>query len=371
MGTLGTRPLRSADARLLRCAADVEQSSRSWDLLPSREGAVGGAAWIRSWLAAYGDRHELAVALAGDSEAPRAVLPLARSRLRPWSWELLGVGQLGEPTDALAATTSDLRPAVDLLARLRAPLTLRRLPAASALLPVIDEVYDRRALVFRRAAPGTPTLALDDSWREPEAHFSTRRRSDVRAARRRAARVGHVQFAVEEPTPATVDALFDELVAVEAAGWKTRAGTALAARPQMQMFFRTYCRLTAAEGALRLAFLRIDGRPVAAQLAVERADRYLLFKIGYDEDFARCSPGNLLMLHTVRWAAERGLESYEFLGSREPWTDLWTEQIRPCLDVRVYPASAWSPVAAAAVGGRALCRVPSRRSRAAAERTPQ
>jgi CelD/BcsL family acetyltransferase involved in cellulose biosynthesis len=73
---------------------------------------------------------------------------------------------------------------------------------------------------------------------------------------------------------------------------------------------------------------------------VECFDRFWLFKIGYDEQFARCSPGTLLMLHTVRYAAERGLVSYEFLGSADPWTAHWTQLQLPCVAVRAYPLRA-------------------------------
>jgi CelD/BcsL family acetyltransferase involved in cellulose biosynthesis len=98
------------------------------------------------------------------------------------------------------------------------------------------------------------------------------------------------------------------------------------------------------------------------QLAVERGGRYSLFKIGYDEEFARCSPGNLLMLHTVQWAAEQELSSYEFLGAQEPWTDRWTETVRSCVDVQIYPLSPWSPVAAATVGARLASRAVRRQT---------
>ena len=68
------------------------------------------------------------------------------------------------------------------------------------------------------------------------------------------------------------------------------------------------------------------------------------------------------MLHTVRWAAERGLRTYEFLGGREPWTDRWTEEIRPCVEVQVYPVSPWTPIAGAAAGGRLASRVVRQRT---------
>jgi CelD/BcsL family acetyltransferase involved in cellulose biosynthesis len=65
-----------------------------------------------------------------------------------------------------------------------------------------------------------------------------------------------------------------------------------------------------------------------------------LHKIGYDEQFERSSPGTLLMLHTVRYAALRGLHSYEFLGSTAPWTQVWTRSERECVAVRAYPITA-------------------------------
>ena len=46
---------------------------------------------------------------------------------------------------------------------------------------------------------------------------------------------------------------------------------------------------------------------------------------------------NLLLVETLKYAVARGLRSYEFLGSSERWTDVWTRQIRPCVTVAAYP----------------------------------
>ena len=43
------------------------------------------------------------------------------------------------------------------------------------------------------------------------------------------------------------------------------------------------------------------------------------------------------MLESLRYAAKRGLRSYEFLGSAEPWTEMWTNRVRPCVSVWAYP----------------------------------
>ena len=43
------------------------------------------------------------------------------------------------------------------------------------------------------------------------------------------------------------------------------------------------------------------------QVAVETGGRFWLLKVGYDERFARCSPGSLLLLETIRHAATTGV----------------------------------------------------------------
>ncbi len=78
---------------------------------------------------------------------------------------------------------------------------------------------------------------------------------------------------------------------------------------------------------------------MAVQFAIEEARRFWLLKIGYDEKFARCSPGNLLVCETLRYAARQGLESYEFLGSSDHWTRSWTLDERQTVCLQFYPYS--------------------------------
>ena len=108
--------------------------------------------------------------------------------------------------------------------------------------------------------------------------------------------------------------------------------------------------------------MRIAGRPVAMQLAVERANRLWLLKIGYDEEFARCSPGQLLMLEVMRHAAHDGLAAVEFLGSEAPWTRAWTRHERPCVAAAFYPRRARSALPLVRDAGRLLGRKLTKKS---------
>jgi CelD/BcsL family acetyltransferase involved in cellulose biosynthesis len=267
-----------------------------------------------------------------------ALMPLVRKPGWLERWRMVGAREVYEPGDVLSQSPQAARALAVGLARLRRPVALDRVPAQSGLIPDLRRAMRGRGWLRVRPATGCPTIALGPDWHTPEARFNAGRRSDFRRAMRRAEALGAVSFEVIAPDAAQFDALFDEAVAIEHASWKAEAGTALACEPEKQALFRSYFRAACAQGQFRAAFMRIDGQAVAMQLAVEQAGRFWLFKIGYDEAYGKCSPGTLLMLHTLGYAARRDLLAYELLGNVEPWiAALWTEDSHECLSVRTYP----------------------------------
>ncbi len=172
---------------------------------------------------------------------------------------------------------------------------------------------------------------------EPESRLNSGRRSDLRRMRRRAEKLGELTFEMLTPSPADVPDLLRTAYAVEFRSWKGREGTALAVDPVRGAFIRNYAVAAARAGQLRLGFAVIDGRVAAMQIGAAVGGRLWLFKIGYDETFATCAPGQLLMLESIRAAMNEKLVGYELLGYREPWTEMWTRDIRECVAVRYYP----------------------------------
>ena len=136
-----------------------------------------------------------------------------------------------------------------------------------------------------------------------------------------------------------------EAYEAELKSWKGRSGTALALDPLRADIYGRYLRAICDKGLLRLAFMRIDGKAIGMQIAVETQQRLWLLKIGYMEEYSKASPGTLLMLYVARDAAKRQLQAIEFLGAAEAWTRTWTEELRECLRVRVYPVGAASTLA--------------------------
>lgn len=317
---------------------ELDTLARAWDRLASRSGSpIGQYIWARACAEALGDRYSLYVLAVCRRDRPIAIAPLARRRRPLAPLELLGAHELREPMDFLYADASAATALVRVLAKLSGPLSLKRVPADSLAVGSVADAYRKRGLVLNREAGACPYIRLGERHTEPEQELSARRRSDLRRAQRRAAKLGEVSYEALAPSPTELDPLLEEVIRVEAAGWKGRARTALAHDATRWAFFRGYAAAAASRGILRLCFLRIGGRTAAVQLAVETDDRFWLLKLGYDERFARCSPGSLLLLESIRDAATRGLRSYELLGDAEAWTRPWTKTVRPCVRLDAYP----------------------------------
>lgn len=326
--------------------AELEALAGAWDGLAAACQAppMLYASWACAYARTFGSER-LRVLYVGSPARLHAIAPLVTTGVPGARLELLGVTEFFEPADFLWSDPAALQSLAEAVVALGVGVRLDRMPADSAVIGALRRAYRGRGWLRVLPRRGCPYIALRPDWAEPERLFDAGRRSDFRRARRRAESIGAVSFEVVAPGPERCKALLDEAYRVEAAGWKGAAGSALSQDTTRGYFFRHFLEAACREGLLRLCFMRIGPRAVAMQVAMETAGRFYLLKIGYDEQYRRCSPGILLMLHTVAYAASRGLKSYELLGDEEDWTRQWTRDARPMAAVVAYPWS-WRGVAA-------------------------
>jgi CelD/BcsL family acetyltransferase involved in cellulose biosynthesis len=349
-----------ADAKLYVASSldELGTLEEVWDALALASGSVvQQLIWARACVEAYAPQREVRVVALGS----RAIAPLARRWRGLESWELIGARDHYEPADFLYADAAHLDELVQALARAGCALYVERLRADSPLLPALRRAYHGRGLALSFPKPASPYLTLGSDLHEPEQLLSAQGRHDLRRRRRRAAELGPTRFELLSPSPAEVDATLDEVFRVEAAGWKSRAGTALAVDPREGTFTRRYASLAAERGMLRVRFMRIGDRAVATEIGMELADTYFSLKCGYDEAIARLSPGRMLAMETIRHAIRRGLRTFELMGNPAPYKQALGADTRPCVVVMAYPASASGAAAlaldAAALGWKRVLRV--------------
>lgn len=294
--------------------------------------------WMTAAAGAFASAPDLVRIVAGSPDAPRAQALLAR-RTHPTHLEPVGATELYEPVDWPCRDAESLRELSEACASLSVPVFIPRVVASSPLIEAMRQAYRGRGLVLTHPVDGCLWVALDPSWAEPERHLSSDHRRNLMRRRRRAEEIGEVRYEVLAPRIDELNALLEEVLRIEATGWKGACGSALRFDATRYAFFRTYAELAAEEGVLRVCFLRFGDEIAAAQIGVEQHGAFWALKMGYDERFARLSPGRLLALEAFRDAALRGLERFEMLGAAEPWKLEWNPRCHPCVAVRAYPCT--------------------------------
>jgi hypothetical protein len=278
-------------------------------------------------------------ALAFGSPTISAIAPLAREKGWAAPLELIGQSILYEPGDFLYADEESLFRLCADLAQMPTPLRLARVRADSPVPAALTAAYRGKGIVLCRPAAPCPWIALDRSWEHPERHINVGRQSDLRRARRHAEGRGGILSEIITPKPRELGLLLDEAFTVEASGWKGRNGTALLHDRKLGTFFRRYAEAACESRCLRIARLKIGGKAAAMQLAIETGNSYWLLKIGFDEEFARCSPGVLLLVDSIAYAAKRGLRSCEFMGVSDGWIRQWGTDEHQFVSLTAYPFS--------------------------------
>ncbi|MFY7746193.1 MAG: GNAT family N-acetyltransferase [Erythrobacter sp.] len=131
-----------------------------------------------------------------------------------------------------------------------------------------------------------------------EGAMSAKKRKELRRQHNRLAEEGALTFERLESDEGLA-AWTAEFLALEAAGWKGEAGSALASAPDTRALFEQSLAGAAAAGRLERLALRLDGRAIAMLVNFITPPGAYSFKTAFDEDYARFSPGMLLQLENL------------------------------------------------------------------------
>jgi CelD/BcsL family acetyltransferase involved in cellulose biosynthesis len=267
-------------------------------LEPAARHLPGGDA-ARMLVVADGERWLAAVPVLGRPKFADLWLPCLRSWRHPYTFS---------GTPLLRAETAE-RGAAGLVGaadgvRGRAFLALEHVtdgPVAAALMAA-GAARPEPAFVHDRAVRAAVVDGAEDDALA-RAMNGKRRRELARTRRTLEAELGGPAQLVEvTDDPAGLD----RFLALEAAGWKGEAGSALSSDPAHERFQRESAEAFRAQGRLHLLELRAGGRTAASVLALRSHGTLSTLKIGHDESLRRGTPGVHLMGDIATWAHGRG-----------------------------------------------------------------
>jgi CelD/BcsL family acetyltransferase involved in cellulose biosynthesis len=165
-----------------------------------------------------------------------------------------------------------------------------------------------------------------------ERALSRRKRQQLRRFTRRLGEQGEVLFTAATDHSRVIRAL-EDFLALEAGGWKGRAGTAAAQNEDIHCFVKTALHDLSLEHKARINRVLLDGRPIAAGVILRSGNRAWFWKIAYNETFARYSPGVMLSVALTEQLLEDAsiAQTDSCVPGDHPMIDsIWRERLPLC-----------------------------------------
>lgn len=320
--------------RRLESVAELRRHASAWDDLWRRSEATlptSRAALVALWCDHFlAGRPFAALVVEQDGQLVGA-LPLMQQRMRGLSVTSLPANQWSPGGDLLLDPAADVaevcRELVSGADRLAWPLWWidalpARAPRWQSLLTA--RVRSGRGQSLRRRYD-IDLVEIDGNWAQYMASRSKNHRRHLRRSMDRATEKGgvalehHQDLARDQMEP-----LLRTCFEIERSGWKGQGGSAVLNTPAAWKFYVSQAHQLGEWGDFRLTTLVHHERPIAFEYGWQSKGVYCSPKVGYDENLASLSPGQLLRwLLLERFHATREVATVDFLGPASPATSRW------------------------------------------------
>jgi CelD/BcsL family acetyltransferase involved in cellulose biosynthesis len=139
---------------------------------------------------------------------------------------------------------------------------------------------------------------FEDYWESRPRHLA----SNIRRYQRRSQEQFGTPTLVTITNPQQIAEAVARYGALELAGWKGLAGTAVSVDNVQGRFYEKTLRSFANSGQARVAELHIDGKLAASRLIISHDRMCVMLKTTYDESLAAMAPGRQLLCEVLRQA---------------------------------------------------------------------
>jgi CelD/BcsL family acetyltransferase involved in cellulose biosynthesis len=297
--------------------------------------------WFHTWLRHYGSTAEPAVAAVhGDDDSLLGLLPLVTTRHRSHSILRFAGANVGDCFHPVAVPGHEAAVAgaawEALSASSRTPTMILENAEGSG--GWIDRLGSGRPGIFvtrYRPAPLPYARIPREGWDRYLATRSRNFRSQVHRKRRKLERDHRLSFR-RTRTQAELEQDFEVLFELHEARWGDRGGST-ALTEGSRAFHRDFARIALARGWLRLSFLELEGKPVAALYGWRLGPRYSYYMSGFSPRRSRDSVGFVLLAHTIQSACEEQASEYDLLLGDEDYKHRFDTDARTVQTIALGP----------------------------------
>lgn len=300
--------------------------------------------WHKTWWEEFGAGNDLLLLTMTRDDVLVAIVPLYRASTESRS-VLRFIGGV-DLTDYLGpiCPKADLEEVAESLVRWLLVTDVgwdefdaHNLPVPFGFAEVLVDHVDRQGFEFELEQEETSAvLPLASDWDRYLASLGSKERHELKRKRRRLAR-DHSDASFRTATEETLEDDLRAFVDIHR-GAEGMKGHFM--RPEIATFFGRVAHAFMPLGWLRLDFLEIGGRPVAATFGFELEKRLYLYNSAYEPEARSSSPGLVLVSELVKEAIERGFDRFDFLRGPERYKYQLGAQALPLNNARVFKGTA-------------------------------
>lgn len=289
--------------------------------------------WYKAWWQYFSKDKEmrlLVVHTSGDSQALVAVLPLmfdAGERVRKGSiWANTHSFRVGilchrEHLEALGEFTRYLGNSRD-WEGLRIPYLHSTLLVHEA----FKKYLDRDKLKYiSTAGMQSPWLEVEGAFQDQMKALSRSRRETLNRKKRKMLNKSGGTVEITVGNVADIEQRLEHCWDISRNTWKERKGSSIASDKQRMAFYEAIAQ--SPREWLVLGLLYIDGKPVAFEYNLLHKGTIYNLKLGFNEDFAKLSPGIVLRLSLLEWVYENNVEKYDYMGNTADYKTMFSTDI--------------------------------------------
>jgi len=318
--------------------SDLLDFKSTWNTLAKQAGnPLLTFEWFYEASQAFHDKDKLYIFCVIESGKPVAIAPLYQKNNSGKFGRLYIIGDsvLAEPTSLIYKDKKSLNKLIQFIKSKNIACLFNRLPTN-----IRDDLGNTSKLDYSHVIDSNGSQFLDNvsDFSVFESTLSSKRKSDLRRAYKKLESYDTHHFKIFNPNFKEMKETLKTAFNVEASGWKGNNNSSISNNSNIENFltnlFESYSGQISTIG-----LLYVDDKVISCNLALNFEHKLWIIKIGYLEEYKKCSPGILLTHEMIRYCGNNNIKSVEFLGSSEKWINLWRPNERNYMTFLYYPVS--------------------------------
>lgn len=176
------------------------------------------------------------------------------------------------------------------------------------------------------------------NWLDFEKNLPAKRRNDLKRCLKLLNQQGEIEFHKFKDFSRIKD-LFQVFVESHKKRWRSKGRDSQFFSGQTLAHYLNLAEKMSGRGWIEVSSLTHKGEPIALAFCYVYAGRYYYYTPAFNPEYARFSPGNLLLKYLIEAAYQDGLEYFDLLRGNEPYKYVWSKAEVRLLRAQIYNAT--------------------------------